>query len=126
MSSNRTLIVAAAVLFIGSTAILIAASRCRCTLPRWAGPLDVGTAVAIVALAGALWIKGHHGVDHESHRITHGVVTTLVPVVLLVLWAFRDPLEWNILLPGLAWRSLIVLHAMPVTIVLWKRSDQLT
>jgi len=32
--------------------------------------------------------------------------------VLLALWLIRDRLDWNVLLPGLAWRLFFVLYLL--------------
>jgi hypothetical protein len=43
--------------------------------------------------------------------------------MLVLLWIFRDRLIWNVLLPGLAWRTFVVLSGLPMTLVVWRRRD---
>ena len=35
------------------------------------------------------------------------------------------PIDWNVLLPGIAWRSLILLHALPAAMVVWNLESAL-
>src|SRR2546426_7769831 len=111
MPSNRLWIVTALVLVFGSMCLLVAASICRCSLPRWVGGADVSMAFAIVAVAGVLWTKGHRLVEASAFRLAHDVATAVVPAACLVVWIGRDSVDWNIFLPGVAWRSSIVLHS---------------
>jgi hypothetical protein len=56
---------------------------------------------------------------HTSHR----VAATLPAVVLVLLWVFRDRLVWNTVLPGLAWRSWVLLSALPLSVASWRQPD---
>ena len=44
---------------------------------------------------------------------------TAPSVVLIAAWLVRERLDWNVLLPGLAWRWFIMAYAMPAAIALW-------
>lgn len=54
------------------------------------------------------------------------MATTLPAVMLVLLWIFRDRLIWNILLPGLAWRSFVVLSALPLALVVWREPEDVS
>jgi hypothetical protein len=122
VQTDRRLILFALALTITSTSMLAVASSCRCQLPRWVGPVDVGVALALVVFAGVLWTQGHAAVDVESRRIAYDLTTFVVPLSALVLWLDRDGIDWNVFLPGIAWRSFIVLHALPIAVASWRRS----
>jgi len=38
--------------------------------------------------------------------------------VLVAIWWYRDSLDFNILLPGLAWRAWLVLYTIPSALAL--------
>ena len=57
-------------------------------------------------------------------RVSYRVATTLPAVILVLFWIFRDRLTWNILLPGLAWRSFVVLSALPMALAVWGSTRQ--
>ena len=46
-------------------------------------------------------------------------VVTPVPLILVGMWIFRDSLDFNILLPGLAWRIYFLLSILPHVLSLW-------
>ena len=51
-------------------------------------------------------------------RAAHLVNSTAPSVVLIAAWLLRERLDWNILLPGFAWRLFIMLYAMPSALAL--------
>jgi hypothetical protein len=104
----------------GSTALLAVASVCRCSPPRWVGVVDVAAAFALTATAGIVWTEGHRAVDVAARRVAHDITTTAVPAACLVLWVLRASVDWNTVLPGLAWRSFLVLHSLPAAVALWR------
>jgi hypothetical protein len=115
--SNKPYIVLFILLFAISTAILLIASTASIPVPTWAGYLDVGI-VFLIALTGL--------VIHQRNRstprydISHQVAIYLFPLILVGMWVYRDSLDFNILLPGTAWRSYFFLSILPHALNLWK------
>jgi hypothetical protein len=47
------------------------------------------------------------------------VALYLFTLILISLWLYRDLLDFNILLPGLAWRTFFFLSILPHAATLW-------
>ena len=95
-----------------SASLLTWAALTHGAAPRWAGVADVLLAFTIVGTALVFRTRAVHrrAIGISSAYV---VATTLVPAVTVALWWFRGRLDFNILLPGLAWRSFILLELMP-------------
>ena|SRR2546426_4240021 len=119
VTPNRLWILSGIALMIGSTWLLAWVSLCRCSVPRWIGPLDAVAAFAFIAVGGVLWTRGHARIDPSARCVAHDALTATVPAACLALWTAFDRVDWNVFLPGLAWRSFIVLHTLPVALTLW-------
>jgi hypothetical protein len=105
--SNKFLVVTFIVLFVISTA----------PLPAWGGYLDVGLAV-LIAFTG---IKIHQRIKiAPRYDVSYQIAIYLFPAVLVGRWLYRDSLAFNILLPGLTWRTYFFLSILPHGLNLWK------
>jgi len=115
--SNLFLIVSFVILFSISTVLVLIASTGKTPLPVWGGYLDVGIAV-LIAFTGIMI----HQRNKRAPRydISHQIAIYLFPVVLVGMWVFRNSIDFNILLPGLAWRTYFFLSILPRGINLWK------
>ncbi len=118
--SNKFYIVIFIILFGISTAIVLIASvmsTAKTPVPAWVGYLDVGI-VILIAFTG---FKIHQR-DQSMPRydISHQVAIYLFPLILVGMWIFRDWLDFNILLPGVAWRTYFFLSILPHALNLWK------
>jgi hypothetical protein len=115
--SNKFYILSFAFLFGISTALVLIASTAKIPLSAWGGYLDVG----IVALLAFIGIAIRQG-DKSTPRydISHQVAVYLFPFVLVGMWVFRNSIDFNILLPGLAWRTYFLLSILPHGLNLWK------
>ena len=115
--SNKFYIVLFFILFGISTAILLIASTAKTPLPAWGGYLDVGIVVLIAFCGFAIRQR-----DKSTPRydIGHQVAVYLFPAVLVGMWLYRDSIDFNILLPGLAWRTYFFLSILPHGLNLWK------
>ncbi|MGZ9223732.1 MAG: hypothetical protein ACXW4Q_16625 [Anaerolineales bacterium] len=100
--SNKFHIVSFIVLFIISTALVLIASTAKTPLPAWGGYLDVGI-VVLIAFTGITIHQRNKSAPR--YDISHQIAVYLFPVVLLGMWLYRNSLDFNILLPGLAWRT---------------------
>jgi hypothetical protein len=103
-------------LFAISSTILLIASTARTPLPVWGGYLDVGI-VVLIAFAG--FIIHQRDKSILRYEFSHQVAIHLVPLVLVGMWIFRNSLDFNILLPGLAWRIYFFLSILPHALRLW-------
>lgn len=100
--SNKFYIVTFFILFAISTVILLIASTAKTPVPAWGGYLDVGI-VVLLAIAGFAIHQRNKIVPR--YEISHQVAIYLFPLILVGMWLYRDSLDLNILLPGLAWRT---------------------
>jgi hypothetical protein len=114
--SNKFYITAFFILFAISTAILLIASMAKAPVPAWGGYLDVGI-VVLIALIG---FTIHQRNKVPSYDISHQMAMYLFPLILVSMWLYRNSLDFNILLPGLAWRTYFFLSILPHAINLWK------
>lgn len=115
-TSNKTYIVLFIILFAISTTILLIASTAKNPVPAWGGYLDVGI-VLLIAFIGFV-IYGRNKVT-PRYDLSYRVALCLFPLILVSLWIYRDSLDFNILLPGAAWRTYFFLSILPHAINLW-------
>ena len=115
--SSRIYIASFLLLFVISTAILLIASTAKTPAPAWLGYLDVGI-VLLIALAG--FAIHQRAKPAPRYDITHQVGIYLFPLILVGMWIYREALDFNILLPGVAWRTYFFLSILPHALNLWK------
>jgi hypothetical protein len=115
--SNKSFIILFASLFAISTAILLIASTSKTPVPTGGGYLDVGI-VFLIALTGFVIYQRNKGTPR--YDISHQVAIYLFPLILVSMWVYRDSLDFNILLPGAAWRTYFFLSILPHALNLWK------
>jgi len=119
IDGRRALVGAFVLELIASFALLLAAST-RSELPAWGGPVDGGLAFVVVATAAGIWMLAPKVRDASSLTVGHAAAATLPALVIAAVWWFRDQLDLNILLPGLAWRTFIALYTLPSAIDAWR------
>ena len=115
--SNKFYITAFFILFAVSTTILLIASTVKSPVPAWGGYLDVGI-VGLIAIIGFTLHQRKNGMP--SYDISYQVAIYLFPLILVSIWLYRNALDFNILLPGLAWRTYFFLSILPHAINLWR------
>jgi hypothetical protein len=108
-----------------SWTLLSWASLSRDVIPRWPRILDVVLAFTIVFTAALL--RGLAEREPSTRRIadimlSQVVASTLPSLVLLIAWLLRERIDWNILLPGLAWRLFITQYSLPAALTAWRTS----
>ena len=115
--SNKFYIASFLILFGISTALLLIASTAKTPLPAWGGFLDV----AIVVLIAFIGITIHQrNKSAPRYDISYQVAIYLFPLILVGMWLYRNSINFNILLPGLAWRTYFFLSILPHGLNLWK------
>jgi hypothetical protein len=87
-------------------------------LPSWGGPLDVIVALTLVATAFLIWRRAGSVAGIREFRLSHGVAAIAPALGLVAMWWYRESLDFNILLPGLAWRTWLVLYTTPSALAL--------
>jgi len=100
--SNQFYIASFFLLFCISTAILLIASTSKSPVPAWGGYLDVGI-VILIAITGFTIHQRNKGAPR--YDISHQVAIYLFPLIAVEMWVYRDSLNFNILLPCVAWRT---------------------
>lgn len=115
--SNQFYIVSFMILFVISTAILLIASTAKNPVPAWGGYLDVGIVVLIAFTGFTIYQRNKSAPRHD---ISHQVAIYLFPLILVGMWIYRNSLDFNILLPGAAWRTYFLLSILPHALTLWK------
>ena len=104
-----------------SLALLLYASTSPDELPAWGGPLDVGVAAALFVTAAWIWSRAQRRVDASSLGPAHIVAATVPAITLAALWIYREQLDLNVLLPGLAWRTFLFLYSLPSCLTAWRQ-----
>jgi hypothetical protein len=97
--------------------------------PAWMGYIDVALALVLVLLGG-LMVSAAKGqlerkVIRRSYRLYRGVAA--LPLILLVIFFLvGSRIKWEVLLPGLAWRTWLLMYALPAAVALWVRDETVT
>jgi hypothetical protein len=105
-------------LFPISTAFPVAAGAIgSSSLPRWVGWLDVIVAAALAASCITLDVLARRLVTPADELVAarmyrHGSALILVLLVTFLIAGGR--IDWNVLLPGLAWRAWFFIYSLPV------------
>ncbi|MEO5951437.1 MAG: hypothetical protein ABIQ44_03120 [Chloroflexia bacterium] len=120
---GRRLVIVGIILFAISTAFPIVAALIKAEdLPTWIGLTDVGLALVFVIAAFALDAANKGNIPEQVMRSSYRVYRSLgsLPLILLVLFFLvGNTIRWDVLLPGLAWRTWIFTYMLPVGLTLW-------
>lgn len=108
--SNRLILAGYYSAYGVSFALLIMTSTSKIRLPAWGGYADVGIAIVIAILGFVIFGRGR---GNPRFDIGHRAALNIVPITLLGMWVLRSAFDFNILLPGLAWRVFFLLHILP-------------
>ncbi|MEW6085113.1 MAG: hypothetical protein AB1607_11010 [Chloroflexota bacterium] len=114
---NRSLLFVACACYAVSTYLVLYASTADVPIPKWGGYLDVGLVFVIVYLSFRIFEKGK---SNPRFQTAHRAALNIMPLMLLGIWIYRNSLDLNILLPGLAWRTYLFFHILPYALNLWK------
>ena len=98
-----------------SFALLMIASTSKAPLPAWGGYADVGIAILIAIIGFVIFGRGR---GNPAIDIGHRAALNIIPIALLGMWVLRNAFDFNILLPGLAWRVFFFLHILPYGVAL--------
>jgi hypothetical protein len=120
----RSLLVLGGALFFISTLFPILASLPSAGAPpAWAGWLDVVLAVVGIGLVVDGASQGKIGEDARQDAYRGYRVLLNLPILLLVVFfVWGNRLKWEVLLPGLAWRTWLLGYVLPARIARWRHS----
>ncbi len=109
-----------AALAVSTTFPVVAAVGSAESLPAWVGAVDVGLAFGVIALALGIEARSRRGTGGAGGRAAVRVYRAFaaVPLGLLVVFFVAEGVRWEVLLPGLAWRSAVLLYATPAACAL--------
>ena len=119
---GRSLALATAVVFVISSVFPVVAglSKNTASFPKIWGMLDVGLAFVLAVMAFAVMALARNSVDKRAEESTYRAYRVLLHgifVMLLVFFVFGDRIVWINCLTGFAWRSWLLLYALPEWIV---------
>jgi len=114
----RRFAVATAVAFVISAVFPIVAglSRDTASFPKWWGALDVGIAFVLAFLATVTMALAQAHVDKEAEDASYRAYRILIHGIIAMLGVFfliGDRIVWAQCLTGFAWRTWLVLYALP-------------
>jgi hypothetical protein len=62
----------------------------------------------------------HRNQSPPRYEVSYQVAIYLFPLILVGMWVYRNSLDFNILLPGAAWRTYFFFSILPHALNLWK------
>jgi hypothetical protein len=123
----RVLVLSAGALFVISTAFPALAAVTPAPPPRWIGVVDVAVAFATILSTVVIVLVTRGVVSIEARLRSYRVYRVLatVPLGLLLLFLIAgDRIHWQVLLPGLAWRTWLFIYATPAALTVWASMEQ--
>lgn len=108
--SNNLLLASYYSIYGISLFLLIMASTSNVPLPAWGTYADVGIAILIAFIGFVIFGRGKR---NPRFDLGHRAALNIIPITLLGMWVLRNAFDFNILLPGLAWRVFFFLHILP-------------
>lgn len=119
---GRSLAIATAVLFLISSAFPIVAglSKNTASFPKLWGKLDVGLAFVLAVMVFGVMALARNSVDERAKESSYRAYRVLLHgifVMIVVFFVFGDRIIWVNCLTGFAWRSWLLLYALPEWIV---------
>jgi hypothetical protein len=91
-------------------------------LPPFMGILYVVLVFLMVLVGMAITLAARDKVSHQVEHATYDAYRSLavVPLILLVLFfVVSERIRWEVLQPGLAWRSWLLRYVLPSAIALY-------
>ena len=70
-------------------------------------------ALTLVGTGFLIWRRAGDRAGIREFRVGHSVAAIVPALMLAAIWWYRDSLDFNVLLPGLAWRTWLVLYTIP-------------
>jgi hypothetical protein len=114
----RPFAIATATVFVISLGfpITTALSKNTASFPPWWGTLDVGVAFVLAIMTVVILALGQRRVTKPIEDTSYRAYRRLIHVIfamMVVFLVFGDQIVWINGLPGIAWRSWLLLYALP-------------
>jgi hypothetical protein len=114
----RPFAIATATVFVISLGCPLATglSKNTASFPRWWGTLDVSLAFVLAIMAIVILALGQGRVTKPVEDTSYRAYRRLIHVIfamMVVFLVFGDQIVWINGLPGIAWRSWLLLYALP-------------
>jgi hypothetical protein len=96
-------------------------SKDTSAFPEWWGPADVGVAAVLAALSVAVIILGGKHIDDRAAQASYRVYRVLIHVILAMTSVYilaGDRIVWSQGLPGIAWRTWLLMYGLPAWLTL--------
>jgi hypothetical protein len=121
----RPLCIATAIVFLVSAVFPIGAGLAKDTssFPRWWGTADVSTAFLLAAMALTVLAIGAPRVTKQVEETTYRIYRVLIHGIFVLMVVFvlaGDHIAWSHGLSGVAWRSWLLLYALPAWIAAYR------
>jgi hypothetical protein len=115
---GRLVAIAAAIVFCISSVFPVVAGLSKNTesFPKWWGPLDVGIAFFLAALAFAVIVLAQGRVTRQADEVSYSAYRVLIHGILLLgvmFIFFGDRIIWTNCITGFAWRTWLLLYCLP-------------
>jgi len=115
---GRRLAIVAAVMFVVSSVFPVVAglSHNTASFPKWWGTLDVGLAFVLAVLALVILAVTQGKVNKQAEEVSYRayrILTHAIFLMLVVFFLVGDRIVWSNCLTGLAWRTWLLLYALP-------------
>jgi len=120
----RTLLFTGIFLFFISSAILVLASLHKLPFLSVTGPIDFIIAFLIFAISIRMHMKfasliktGEIIMPYKVFMKCFQSLSIAAGVIIALIWLLRNQLDMNIFLPGLAWRTFILIYTIPFAVI---------
>lgn len=117
---GRGIILLWGIMYSVSAALLLRASVSPERGPLWLGIIDGLLAFILVFTMAAISRIARGTIAPQTLARSYQIGIYLPAVLFAALWVLRDHFDWNILFPGLAWRTWLILFILPAILGLWK------
>jgi hypothetical protein len=119
--SNRFYVAAFFALILISSTILLIASTAMIPAPAWGGYLDVAIVVLLALTGFSIYQRSKSTPRYDA---SYQVAIYLFPLILVSMWLYRNTIDFNIFLPGVAWRTYFFLSLLPHALGIGQREAQ--
>lgn len=122
----RPISIVSAFVFLISAAFPLGAGLSSDTsrLPRWWGAADVTIAFLLALLSFAVMGLGQSQINNQVEDSTYRAYRILIHGIFALLFVFvffGSHIVWSQCLSGIAWRSWLLLYALPAWIALYRK-----
>jgi hypothetical protein len=96
--------------------VIAGLSKNTASFPKWWGTLDVGLAFLLAILAFVIFALAQGKMNKQAEDASYRAYRILIHgifVMMVVFFLFGDRIIWINGLPGIAWRTWLLLYCLP-------------